>query len=159
MKSKIILFRELPALSNKLKKQGKKIVTTNGTFDILHKGHIETLQKAKKLGDILIVAINSDRSVKLNKGLDRPINNENDRAFILSALECVDYVSIFDEKESLCVIEAVKPNVHVKGGTYIEERIKKEKGLAEKYGGKLVCLSQIGDYSSTNIINKIQNWQ
>lgn len=156
MQNKIIQISKLPALASRLRKEGKKIVTTNGTFDILHRGHIETLQKAKEIGDVLIVAVNSDRSVKQNKGKHRPINNENDRALLLSALECINYVTIFDEKEASCIIELVKPDVHVNGGTYIKEKLRKEKELVEKYGGKLVCLGQIRDYSSTEIINRIR---
>ena len=105
---------ELDNLINKLRSENKTIVTTNGCFDILHVGHVRYLQKAKSFGDVLIVALNSDKSVKSIKGDSRPINNENDRAEVLSALRSVDYVVIFDEDSPVDLLLQIKPDVHTK---------------------------------------------
>ena len=143
MQQKIIKNAEvLKKIVENLKKQNKIIVTTNGVFDILHIGHIRYLQEAKKLGDILIIAVNSDSSVKKNKGPKRPLNNENDRAEALAALECVDYVSIFSEETPLKILEIIKPNVHVKGGDYKISQII-EKGIVEKNNGKIVLVPKV----------------
>ncbi len=145
---------ELKTIVGALKKQGKKIATTNGVFDILHIGHIRYLQEAKKLGDILIVAVNSDSSVKKIKGPKRPLNNENDRAEALAALECVDYAAIFTEKTPIAILEKIKPNVHVKGGDYHMRQII-EKSAIEKNGGKVVLVPEVRGYATTNLINRI----
>ena len=123
MKQKIINIEELKKIVNELKNQNKIIVTTNGIFDILHIGHIRYLKKAKKLGDVLIIAINSDSSTKQIKGTKRPLNNENDRMEALAALECVDYVIIFNEENPIKILEEIKPNIHVKGGDYKIDKI------------------------------------
>ena len=145
---------ELKNIVENLKKQNKKIVTTNGVFDILHIGHIRYLKEAKKLGDILIVAINSDNSVKKIKDPKRPLNNENDRAEALASLECVDYVAIFNENDPTKILEKIKPNVHAKGGDYkIEQIIEKE--TVEKNNGKIVLIPKVKGYSTTDLIKKI----
>lgn len=97
---------------------GKRVVLTNGCFDILHAGHVEYLERARELGDLLVVAINSDRSVRELKGPTRPVNSESDRARVISALRCVDFVTIFDSLRVTAVIEAIKPAVYAKGGDY-----------------------------------------
>src|SRR3989344_3590116 len=137
---KIKTISELKKIAEALKSQNKKIVTTNGVFDILHIGHIRYLQEAKRLGDVLIVAVNSDSSVKKIKGPKRPLNNENDRAEALASLECVDYVTIFSEENPIKVIEAIKPSVHAKGGDYDISQII-EKGVVEKNGGKVILIT------------------
>src|SRR3989338_3572301 len=109
-KQKIKSIKELATITKKLKNTNKKIITTNGIFDILHIGHIRYLQEAKKLGDILIVAINSDSSVKKIKGPKRPLNNENDRAEMLASLQCIDFVAIFDEENPIKFLEEIKPD-------------------------------------------------
>ena len=134
----------------------KKMVTTNGSFDILHVGHLRILQQAKALGDVLLVLVNSDSSVKENKSDKRPIISEKERMEMLAGLACVDYVLIFDEKKALDPLRKIKPDVHVKGGTYIPERIQEEKDLVESWGGKHICLGEIAGYSTTNIIEKIR---
>ena len=117
-KEKIKSTDELKSIVEDLKKHNKKIVTTNGVFDILHIGHIRYLKEAKKLGDILIIAINSDNSVKKIKDPKRPLNNEKDRAEAIASLEHVDYVTIFNEENPIKFLEEIKPDIHVKGGDY-----------------------------------------
>ena len=121
--SKTKTINELKDISEKLRNEGKIVITTNGVFDILHIGHIRYLQEAKKLGDTLIVAINSDSSVKKIKDPKRPLNNENDRAEALAALECIDYVAIFDEDDPIIFLKAIKPHIHVKGSDYDMSKI------------------------------------
>jgi len=152
--NKIKNVRELKSIVNELKNQDKKIVTANGVFDILHIGHIRYLQEAKKLGDILIVAINSDSSVKKIKDPKRPLNNENDRAEALAALECVDYVAIFNENDPIIFLKAIKPNIHVKGGDYDMSQII-EKSTVEENNGEVKIIPEVEGYSTTNFINKI----
>ena len=133
-----------------LRGKGKKIVFTNGCFDILHRGHIEYLKKAKELGDILVVGLNSDESVKKIKGKGRPINRQEDRAELLASLEFVDYVVIFDEDTPYNLIREIKPDILVKGGDYkIEEVVGKE------FAKETVVLSFIEGYSTTSIVEKI----
>ena len=153
-KEKIKTIRELKKIAENLKKQNKRIVTTNGVFDILHMGHLRYLQEAKKLGDILIVAINSDSSVRKIKGPKRPLNNENDRAEMLASLQCIDFVAIFDEENPIRFLEEVKPDVHAKGGDYKMSQII-EKGTVEKNNGKIVLIPMVKGYSTTEFINKI----
>lgn len=124
---KIKTIKKLKSTVDALKKQNKKIVTTSGVFDILHIGHIRYLRAAKKLGDVLIVAVNSDSSVRKIKGPKRPLNNENDRAEALASLECVDYVTIFSENTPIKILGIIKPRIHVKGGDYnIDEIVEKD---------------------------------
>ena len=131
-----------------------KIVVTNGCFDILHIGHIRSLQKAKSLGDILLVGLNSDSSVKKLKGNNRPINNEKDRAEILAALSCIDFVSIFNEDTAEKFLEIVKPNIYVKGGEYSVDILPEAK-VVKKYGGEIVLVPMIPGLSTTKIIEKL----
>lgn len=138
-----------------LKSQNKKIVFTNGCFDIIHRGHIEYLNEAKNLGDTLVIGLNSDKSVKKLKGSDRPIINENDRAFILLNLKSVDYVIVFEEDTPYELIKSVRPDFLVKGGDWKEEDIVGSDILKE-YGGKTISLKFVDSYSTTNIINKIK---
>ena len=153
-KQKIKSLIELKKIVENLKKENKKIITTNGVFDILHIGHIRYLQEAKKLGDVLIVAINSDKSTKHIKGSKRPLNNENDRAEALAALQCVDYITIFVEKNPIKILEIIKPNVHVKGEDYNLSKII-EKDAVEKNKGKVVLIPEVKGYSTTDLISKI----
>jgi rfaE bifunctional protein nucleotidyltransferase chain/domain len=135
--------------------KGKKIVFTNGCFDILHKGHVTYLNEAKKLGDLLLVGLNSDASVKRLKGPERPINNELDRQFVLSQLKAVDFVEIFDQDTPLELILKVKPNILVKGGDWkIEQIVGAKEVLAS--GGDVFSLNFVDGYSTTSIIHKIQ---
>ena len=151
---KIKSIDELGDIAAELKKQNKRIITTNGVFDILHIGHIRYLQEAKKLGDMLIVAVNSDTSVKKIKGPKRPLNNENDRAEALAALQCVDFVAIFNEENSIKFLEKIKPDVHVKGGDYKIDKII-EKEVVERNYGKIILIPEVKGYSTTRFIKRI----
>src|SRR3989338_10065477 len=115
---KIITLKKLIPIVNKLKKQNKKIVTTNGVFDILHLGHVKYLEQAKKLGDILIVGVNTDKSVKQYKSYKRPINDEKSRIGVLAGLESVDYTFLFNENDPRKWLGRIKPDIHVKAGDY-----------------------------------------
>ena len=137
-----------------LKKQGQKIVTTNGCFDILHVGHLRYLKKAKSFGDILVVALNSDSSTRALKGDSRPINNENDRAELLSNLNCVDIVVIFDEISPEKLLVEIAPDIHTKGADYTIETLPEAKAIIEA-GGKIEFIDFIEGKSTTNVIAKI----
>ena len=128
---------------------------TNGCYDIMHPGHIKFLTEAKKLGDILIVALNSDKSVRINKGLGRPINDEDSRKLILSSIKAVDFVLKFEEKTPIKIIRKIKPDFLVKGGDYSKVKIVGE-DFVKKNGGKVVKLKYYKNYSTTNLIKKIK---
>ena len=136
----------------KLRSKNKKVVFTNGCFDILHLGHKTYLNQSKALGDFLIVAINSDESVKLLKGDDRPINNQELRSKNLMNLECVDEVVVFSDETPLKLIESLLPDVLTKGGDYNYKNIVGS-NIVEKNGGKVVLLPYLKGYSTTTIIN------
>ena len=155
--NKIILNHNiLSEILSKIKRDGKKIVFTNGCFDIIHRGHVEYLKKAKSLGDILVIGINSDSSVKRIKGEKRPINNQIDRAVILSSFFFVDFVTIFDEETPLNLIEKLLPDVLVKGSDWPIESIV-GRDIVEKNGGKVVTIDYLKGYSTSNLIEKIKN--
>ncbi len=153
--NKIKSYSEIGKVAEELKNSGKIVVTTNGAFDILHYAHIKILEEAKNQGDTLIVLLNSDASIKSYKGQERPIVPQKERAGMLASLECVDYVVIFNEDKPLNLLKIIKPNVHAKGGTFIEERIKEEKELLAKWGGKFKNFELEEGFSTTNIINKV----
>ncbi len=155
LKNKFISnHNELAKLVKKLKAQNKKIVFTNGCFDLIHPGHVEYLEKAKSLGDVLIVGVNSDDSVKRLKGKNRPILSEKDRVLILSAFYFVDFVTIFNEDTPYDLIKLIIPDVLVKGGDWQIENIV-GKDIVEKYGGIVKTIDFKENYSTTNIIKKI----
>ncbi len=155
MKNKIYrLDKELESLISALRSGGGKIVFTNGVFDIIHRGHVEYLIDAKSHGDVLIVGVNSDLSVKRIKGSNRPVNNENDRAFVLLNLKPVDYVVIFEEDTPYNLIKAIQPNVLVKGGDWKVNDIVGSDIVLDK-GGQVFSLKFIDNYSTTAIIKKI----
>lgn len=135
-------------------RSSKKVVFTNGCFDILHVGHVKYLKEAKAQGDLLVVGLNSDSSVKRLKGNERPIQNENDRGEILSALECVDYVTLFEEDDPRNLIQLVKPDVLVKGGDWKPEQILGS-DFVLSYGGEVKSLQFVQGRSTTNIVSKI----
>jgi rfaE bifunctional protein nucleotidyltransferase chain/domain len=137
-----------------LKRDGKKIVFTNGCFDILHVGHIRYLAQARKLGDILVVGLNTDRSVRAIKGEKRPIVSENERAEVLSALKVVDYVVLFDEPAPLALIKALKPTILAKGADWEEDKIIGG-DVVKQSGGKVVRIPLVPGSSSTHLIEKI----
>jgi cytidyltransferase-related domain len=138
-----------------LRKQGKTIVTTNGCFDILHVGHVRILKQAKSLGDVLVVGINSDASVRDLKGPERPINNQDDRAELLASLECVDVVSIFTEGTPVEFIKVVKPDIHVKGADYQPQDLE-ETPVVESLGGRIEILPLVPQKSTTSLVQKIR---
>lgn len=146
---------EIAKISEELQKQGKKIVFTNGCFDIIHKGHVLYLDEARKLGDILIVGLNSDQSVKRLKGKTRPVNSEKDRAIVLNALSSVDHVSIFEEDTPYELIKAIQPDVLVKGGDWKIEEIVGSDIVIQK-GGDVFSLNFYDGYSTTKIIRKLE---
>ncbi len=134
---------------------GKKIVFTNGCFDILHRGHVTYLNEARKLGDALIVGLNADASVKRLKGPQRPINNELDRMFVMQNLRCVDAVEIFEEDTPLELIKLIRPKVLVKGGDWKIDQIVGGREVMS-WGGEVLSLNFVNGYSTTLVINKIQ---
>lgn len=137
-----------------VRQQGKTIVTTNGCFDLLHTGHVHYLHDAAMQGDVLVVGINSDKSVARLKGPSRPVQKEQDRAKIIGALKVVDFVFIFDEPDPCAFLERIKPDVHVKGGDYTPEKLP-ETAVVEKYGGRICIVSFVQGYSTTNLITAI----
>ena len=151
---KVLKIDSLVNEINILKSQGKKIVSTNGCFDILHVGHVRYLQKSAALGDILVVCLNSDRSVKALKGDSRPLNNENDRAEVLAALGCVDFVAIFDEDTPVNYLAQIKPDIHTKGGDYDINTLPEAKVITDN-GGRVEFISFVEGKSTTNIISKM----
>lgn len=136
--------------------EGKSFVATNGCFDILHVGHVRYLQKTKNLADYSIIMLNSDKSVKLIKGESRPINNQEDRAEILTALCCVDYVVLFEEKSPAELLEKIKPDIYTKGADYTLETLP-EREIVERNGIKVKFIDFVQGKSTTNIINKISH--
>ena len=154
--NKHISFSELPAVVLKLKADNKKIVLTNGCFDLLHAGHIMLLSASKKLGDVLIVAIDDDKSVSSLKGPGRPIISEKERISILSALDSVDYVVVFSSKQLNKIIEIIRPNILTKGSNYIFEDVIGRQ-LVERCGGRVALIPITKNVSSSSIINNIRN--
>jgi glycerol-3-phosphate cytidylyltransferase len=152
-KVKIISPFEAAAESEKLRLSGKRVVTTNGCFDLMHPGHIEYLEEARSLGDTLFVAVNSDSSVKENKGDLRPVNNETDRCRMVASLQCVDRVFVFNEKDPRNFIKLIKPAIHVKGGDYSGRLI--EQDAVEESGGIVRLLRFVNGFSTTALISRI----
>ena len=136
------------------RRQGRKVVFTNGCFDLLHVGHVRYLQKARQLGDLLVLGLNSDASIRRLKGPQRPLIGEEERAHILAALDCIDYVTIFDEDTPLELLEVLRPDILVKGGDYTPETVV-GKELVESYGGRVELIRFVDGKSTTGIIEKI----
>ncbi|MDX9746230.1 MAG: D-glycero-beta-D-manno-heptose 1-phosphate adenylyltransferase [Syntrophales bacterium] len=153
--SKILSRKDLKAEIETLRRQGKRVVFTNGCFDILHVGHVRYLREAKKEGDILVVALNSDRSVRAIKGEKRPIVPETERADVMSALESVDYVTIFDEPTPLEVIRILRPDILVKGGDWEEGKIVGRDTVCG-WGGRVAVIPEVKGASTTNLVEKIR---
>ena len=139
-----------------LRREGRTVVFTNGVFDLLHPGHVRYLQDARRLGDALVVGVNSDRSVRGNKGTERPIVTENERAEVLAALECVDGVVIFDESTPLNLITALQPDVLVKGADWAEDAVVGRE-VVEARGGRVVRMPIAAGHSTTALIDKIRS--
>jgi len=154
MLSKILELQDLIKVVHDLRELGKKIVFTNGCFDILHVGHVRYLTAARSEGDILVVGLNSDGSVKSIKPENRPIVNQEQRAEVLAGLECVDYITVFNEPDPLKVINELKPDVLVKGADWIEKEIIGA-DIVKANGGKVVRVSVVPEVSTSRIIQRI----
>jgi D-beta-D-heptose 7-phosphate kinase/D-beta-D-heptose 1-phosphate adenosyltransferase len=154
MKQKIKARKELLGIINDLKAEGKRVVFTNGCFDLLHIGHVRYLEEAKALGDVLVVGVNSDASVRKLKGPKRPVLPEAERAEILSGLGCVDYITLFDEMDPLKLITSLRPNVLVKGGDWTKEQIV-GKEVVERSGGEVVIIPFVKGASTSTLIETI----
>ena len=155
MSGKIVSIESLRETRQRLRDEGRKLVFTNGCFDILHVGHVRYLAKARELGDALLVAINSDRSVRELKGAGRPIMNEEERAEMLAALSAVDYVTIFDDLSPRTLIAEILPDVLVKGGDYGLDEIH-GRAETEAAGGRVMALPFVEGASTSSIIDRIK---
>jgi rfaE bifunctional protein nucleotidyltransferase chain/domain len=157
MSGKILDPDRLAAVADSLRAQGRKLVLTNGCFDLLHVGHVRYLQAARALGDALAVAINGDDSVRVLKGEGRPLNTESDRAEIVAALECVDYVILFPEVRATRLIEKVRPAVYVKGGDYTPATLHPEEHAAlERIGAEIRILPFEPGHSTSALIERMK---
>ena len=146
--------KDAATFCEELRRQGKRIVFTNGCFDIIHAGHVRYLTTAKNFGDVLIVGLNTDDSVRKLKGASRPINNQEDRAEVLLGLKAVDHVIFFGEATAENLIAEVKPAVYVKGGDYTLETLPEAK-IVQSYGGRVELVNLVAGRSTTNIVEKI----
>lgn len=156
-RGKIKSRKELVALLNKLRSQSATIVLTNGCFDLLHPGHVRYLQKARTEGDLLVVALNSDTSVRKIKGEGRPIFPQSDRCEVIGALACVDYVTTFDEETPQTIIEELGPNILVKGGDWAKDQIV-GRDFVKNSGGKVVSIDFEKGFSTSDIIERIRGF-
>jgi len=150
----IISLDELKKIRETYKKKSQKVVFTNGCFDLLHSGHVDYLTKAKNLGDVLVVGLNTDASIKRIKGDKRPILNENERALILSSLKPVDYVCLFDEDTPAKIISELIPDILIKGSDWPIDKIV-GRDIVEENGGKVITIDFVNNQSTSNIINTI----
>jgi rfaE bifunctional protein nucleotidyltransferase chain/domain len=158
MKEKIVEMKELAARANEFRAAGKRLVATNGCFDLLHVGHVRYLQAARALGDALAVGVNGDQSARELKGPGRPLNNERDRAEVLAALKDVDLVVIFPELRATRFIEAVAPAIYVKGGDYTLETLNiEERGALQKVGADIRIIPFEKGYSTTRLLEKLRS--
>ncbi len=156
MKTKILSVSALAKKAETLRAEGKRLVLTNGCFDLLHVGHVRYLEAARARGDSLAIALNSDTSVRALKGEGRPLNPENDRAEVLAALECVDYVAVFCEMRATQFFETVRPAIYVKGGDYkLETLDREERAALEKIGAEIKILPLQPGYSTSRLIARL----
>jgi rfaE bifunctional protein nucleotidyltransferase chain/domain len=155
-REKIISWDDLPAWRQKIQASGKKLVVTNGCFDLLHLGHVSYLEAGRKLGDILLVGVNGDKSVQELKGPGRPVNCETDRAAVLAALESVGAVCIFSERTASRFLSVAQPDTYLKGGDYTLETInQEERRLVESAGGRITIMPIVKGRSTTELLKKI----
>lgn len=156
-RGRIVTAEELARLRDEVDHAGRRLVFTNGCFDLLHAGHVRYLQQARELGDALAVGLNSDRSVRELKGEGRPINRQDDRAEVLAALGCVDYVVIFDGKRATDVLRTVRPHVYAKGGDYTPDSLDPEEraALAEA-GSAIKILPLVPGRSTTSVVERLR---
>ncbi|MGV3724832.1 MAG: D-glycero-beta-D-manno-heptose 1-phosphate adenylyltransferase [Actinomycetota bacterium] len=150
----IVTRSELAQLGEELRASGKRVVFTNGCFDVLHVGHLRYLQQARELGDALVVGVNTDAGVRRLKGAQRPIVPEEERAELLAGLACVDFVTLFDEPLPNETLSALRPQVHVKGGDYEAERLP-ETALVRAMGGEVVIIPLVEGRSTTDVVRRI----
>jgi len=156
MSSKIVGLEELSERSKQLRAAGKKMVATNGCFDLLHVGHVRYLQAARALGDLLAIGLNGDRSVRELKGKGRPVTGERDRAEVLAALQCVDLVTIFPEMRATQFIGASHPTIYVKGGDYSPETLnEEERALLNEIGAEIRFIPFEAGYSTSHLLEQI----
>jgi rfaE bifunctional protein nucleotidyltransferase chain/domain len=157
MKKKIVNAEQLSAISREMRENRRKLVFTNGCFDLLHVGHVRYLRAARTLGDALAVAINGDESTRALKGPGRPLNCEADRAEVVAALECVDHVVIFAEVRATQLVEKVRPAIYVKGGDYTHESLHSdERAALERLGAEIRILPFEEGHSTSHLIEKVQ---
>jgi rfaE bifunctional protein nucleotidyltransferase chain/domain len=153
---KIIPWDKLTAWRESVRARGQKLVVTNGCFDLLHRGHVNYLQAARNLGDVLLVGVNSDDSVRGIKGPDRPVNSEEDRAAVLAALESVSAVCVFPDPTAMRFLSIVKPDIYAKGGDYTLDTINQdERHLVEQLGGEVAVIGGVPNRSTTALLEKI----
>jgi D-beta-D-heptose 7-phosphate kinase/D-beta-D-heptose 1-phosphate adenosyltransferase len=156
LREKILRWEQLPAWREELRANGRRLVVTNGCFDLLHRGHVNYLEAARNHGDVLLVGVNGDAGVRELKGPNRPINREDDRAFVLAALASVDAVCIFSERTALRFLTTAQPDIYAKGGDYTIDTInQEERRLVESFGGKVVVIAGVPGQSTTAILEKI----
>lgn len=156
MTGKLKNLRDIETIAAEARHAGKTVVFTNGCFDLLHRGHVHILREAKAKGDILIVGLNSDRSVRDIKGPTRPILTESDRIELIAAMEMVNYVVLFDEPDPCILIEAIKPDVLAKGGDWGPDGVVGA-DIVERAGGKVAVIPYLKGFSTTEIIERIRN--
>jgi D-glycero-beta-D-manno-heptose 1-phosphate adenylyltransferase len=154
--NKILSLDQLRAESRRLRVEGKRVVATNGCFDILHVGHVRYLAAARKLGDVLVVGLNGDDSVRQLKGANRPVNRERDRAEVLAALESVDYVTIFPENRATNFLRAAAPAVYAKGGDYTADTLDPgERAVLDEFGSRIEIIPFEKGYSTSELLTRI----
>jgi rfaE bifunctional protein nucleotidyltransferase chain/domain len=154
--AKVLSWDQLAGWREQLRREGRQLVVTNGCFDLLHRGHVSYLEAARALGDVLLVGVNSDASVRELKGPDRPVNNEADRAFVLAALASVDGVCVFKDRTAMRFLEHVQPDIYAKGGDYTIDTINQdERRLVERAGGRVAILPGVPGKSTTALVEKL----
>jgi rfaE bifunctional protein nucleotidyltransferase chain/domain len=157
MREKIVSAEQASAIADGLRASGRKLVFTNGCFDLLHAGHVRYLAAARALGDALLVAVNGDESVRALKGIGRPVNRAEDRAEVLASLESVDYVMIFPEIRATSLLETVRPAIYVKGGDYSADSLdSEERSALEKMGAEIRIVPFEAGYSTSGLLEKMQ---
>lgn len=158
MKDKILSVPDLARAADELRSQGKRLVVTNGCFDLLHVGHVRYLEAARKLGDALAVGVNGDESVRILKGESRPLNAEADRAEVLAALACVDFVAIFPEVRATCFLKQVRPEIYAKGGDYNPETLDaEEQAVLREIGAEIRIVPYEAGYSTSQLIGRLNS--
>ena len=157
MKEKIVNAEQARTIANAIRESGRKLVFTNGCFDLLHVGHVRYLEAARALGDALLVAINGDESVRVLKGEGRPLNSESNRAEVVAALGCVDHVVVFPEVRATGLLEKVRPAIYVKGGDYTAESLHaEERNALERIGTEIKILPFESGHSTSDLLGKIK---